>query len=75
MQLVIEALEEHVELYPEEAKKIIFYDSTGAVNMERILQEMKAETEWGKEQYKKLIQLTLDLLRRGKINMPENDKE
>lgn len=73
MELVIQSLEEHVKRNPDDAKVAISYDHTGAVSMERMLREMKAETEWGKEQYKKLIGLTLHLLRRKKIAMPQSE--
>lgn len=69
--LVIEAIEEMVKLHPEETEVVISYDSTGAVSINRILKEMKEGTEWGREQYKSLIMLTVDLIMRKELDLPK----
>lgn len=69
--LVIEAIEEMVKLHPEETEVVISHDSTGAISINRILKEMKEDTEWGRDQYKSLIMLTVDLIMRKELDLPK----
>ncbi len=69
---VIAALENWVETHPEEASRPIKATFSEAReghfwSAKEILDEIKGNTERGREEYQKLIQLTIDLLTRGKI--------
>ncbi len=69
---VVAALEDWVAAYPQEAErpqKAAFSPDgkTRAWSAKDILAEIKGNTERGRKEYQKLIQLTVDLLARGKI--------
>jgi DNA-binding NtrC family response regulator len=70
--LIIDALEEWVETHPEKAdypQKATFSIDEGAQvwSAKDVLEEIKHNTDRGKREYHKLIQLTVDLLTRGKM--------
>jgi DNA-binding NtrC family response regulator len=69
---VVAALEDWVETHSDEAARPIM--ATLSQQREKqlwsakdILEEIKGNTERGRQEYKKIIQLTIDLLTRGKI--------
>jgi DNA-binding NtrC family response regulator len=69
---VIAALEEWVETHPEESSRPIKATLPEAQrghfwSAKDILEEIKSNTERGRQEYRNLIQLTIDLLTRGKI--------
>jgi DNA-binding NtrC family response regulator len=69
---VISALEDWVITHPKEAdypQKATFSSDGGAQvwSAKNVLEEIKRNTTRGKQEYQKLIQLTVDLLTRGKI--------
>ena len=69
---VIAALEDWVETHPEEASRPIKATLPEAQeghfwSAKEILDEIKSNTERGRQEYQKLIQLTIYLLTRGKI--------
>lgn len=69
---VIAALEDWVATHPEESSrplKATLSEVRGVQvwSAKDILEEIKSNTERGKKEYRKLIQLTIDLLTRGRI--------
>jgi two-component system, NtrC family, response regulator HydG len=69
---VIAALEDWVETHPEESsvpiKAVLSGSQKGHFwSAKEILEEIKGNTERGRQEYKNLVQLTIDLLTRGKI--------
>lgn len=69
---VIEALEEWVETHPEEADRLqrATLTKTGEMQVwsaKQVLEEIKRNTPFGREEYKNLLKLTTDLLTRGKL--------
>lgn len=69
---VIAALEDWVETHPEESARPIKGTLPEAEaghfwSAKEILEEIKGNTERGRREYSKLIQLTIDLLTRGKV--------
>jgi len=66
---IISALENWVEQHPQEAEQpqrmSLSNKKTWSAN--EVLAEIKANTERGKQEYQKLLQLTIDLLARGKV--------
>lgn len=66
--LVIEAFEDWVIRHPEQATTPLKGTLSGEVwSAKDILEEIKGNTEQGRAEYRKLLQLTIDLLTRGKI--------
>lgn len=77
--LIIEAIQEWVDGHPEEAKMPIKFAQAESgtavpVSVYVILEEMKKKSDLGKQEYKGLVKLTVDLLLRGKLNK-ENGEE
>jgi len=69
---VIAALEEWVETHPEESSTPIKATLSEAQDghfwsAKEILEEIRGNTKRGREEYQKLIQLTIHLLTRGKL--------
>jgi DNA-binding NtrC family response regulator len=67
---IITALEDWVEKHPEESSQPIkgtLSSPRQVWSAKEILEEIKGNTERGKKEYRKLIQLTIDLLTRGRI--------
>jgi DNA-binding NtrC family response regulator len=69
---VIEALEDWVMTHPEEATRpqeatFSMGEETQVWSAKDVLDEMKRNTELGRQEYRNLHQLTIDLLTRGKI--------
>lgn len=70
---VVDALEDWVKAHPEEStrpiKAMLSETQKGhSWSSKEILEEIKRNTEFGKQEYHKIIQLTIDLLTRGKIH-------
>ncbi|MDM8561647.1 response regulator [Candidatus Parabeggiatoa sp. HSG14] len=70
--LIIDALEEWVETHPEEASQpdnVVFTDSgePKVWSAKDSLEAIKANSPEGRDEYKNIVKLTLDLLTRGKI--------
>ncbi len=66
---VISALEEWVASHPEEAKRPLKGTLSGTKiwSPKDVLDEIKRKTERGRHEYQKIIQLTMDLLKRGRV--------
>jgi len=69
---IITALEKWVETHPDESEKpmkaVFSPDGSQQVwNAREILEEIRGNTERGQKEYQKLVQLTVDLLSRGRI--------
>ena len=65
---VIGAIEDWVATHPEESSRPLKGTLSGQVwSAKEILDEIKNNTERGRQEYRMLLQLTIDLLTRGKI--------
>lgn len=66
---VINALEDWVATHPEEAERAVeaTLGGTQSWSAKDMLEEIKGNTERGRQEYQNLMQLTIDLLRRGRI--------
>ncbi len=65
---IINALEDWVSAHPEESSHPMKATLSGvAWSAKDVLDEIRGNTEFGRKEYQKLIQLTIDLLTRGKI--------
>ena len=69
---IISALEDWVTTHPEESKRPMKATLSGKSDNQvwsakDILDEIKGNTKRGRQEYHKLIQLTIDLLTRGRI--------
>jgi DNA-binding NtrC family response regulator len=69
---ILAALEDWVQTHPEEAQepmKMVFSPEgeKKVWNAREILEEIRGNTEMGRKEYQNLVQLTIDLLTRGKI--------
>jgi len=69
---VIAALENWVETHPDDAVRplkatLSGKDGNQVWSAKEILEEIKSNSERGKQEYQKLIQLTIDLLTRGRV--------
>ena len=73
---IVDILRDWVDRHPDEAgqpiKSVQIDGVPTTVSMARILEEMEAGTPSGKAEYSRLVQLTIDLLSRGKIGTEES---
>ena len=66
---VINAIEDWVATHPEESSRPLKGTLSGQVwSAKEILEEIKNNTERGRKECRKLLQLTIDLLTRGKVH-------
>lgn len=66
---IIAAIEDWVETHPEEAERRVeaTLPETDRWSAKDVLDEIKKNTEKGRQEYRNLVQLTIDLLTRGRI--------